>query len=1113
MITNGRYYTGMTGETEQGNEKYSQELKQCIEEAGAFCIDNINSRTYAPGMLLGRIQSGKTRAFIGLMALCFDNDFDMAIILTKCSKALVQQTVKRMMQEFDIFHTGHATIGDVIAQDILDIDFSSTKTIKDRKAAVTAFLHKYKRKKRILIVKKQADNVDRMNMLIEQLTTGNDYKRILLVDDEADVTSIGYGKGYEDDYLSLRRISGAINTARNYLHSEIECAMMQVTATPYALYLQPEEFSNYEIMPIRPARTIVMPTGDGYIGGQYYFIDSQDETSENYEKAKYLPEIVGQEEMGIINGSGKNSSKNAKIKDGRTVKIEDFIAGQSDNPSFALPSFRKWLFDILVGAAIIQSNNGYEEYYVSAVMHAATAKNMHEAEAKLIEEGIKEIRNALFEDINNADVRFFAKESYDDIKRSVEAYGELIVPTFTDVMQKIAYIEDEELSGLISEVDIKRVNSDHDIMKYLDDNGELRLEASITIFVGGQVLDRGITIPNMINFFYGRDPEKMQQDTVVQHCRMFGYRSPVLLSVTRFYTTNRLFGNLREITLRDEILRDRIIKHDDSSVIYLEASGDIRACSPVKIMASEINSIMPERRYLPVGFEIRTGKREAEKVHDYITNVIKENGGFLDKSKTSFSKGQDTDGMYVTVDPETAMDMIKAAYSIIDGYEDGVCNKIEDFEPAFWFSISELNENKSDRVALIVRKDRKLKRFKHGGELYQDAPDDGNNEGALAKILRKDMPVLVLTEQTDPEWKYNFWWPVYYTPDNMNVGIYAEAKTRFDVTEDFRSLKARPVKIGNFQIINDNSLDEQTDALVKATVTQIVNYYNNAFLTDRPVETSKSARVVDCPIYLEAQNKAYSAEYLRKEITALKMKAINITEAAAVPVESSRDMLDYFDKAIEEIANDEVRQKAFECIEQMHLKKYMEKSLINLIERSEDILYRRNESFGLFVPIGYDKFRIHLYTENMEYYLDDIGQRDKEHLLALLFASLAHEMFHAIHFADVMTESGRWSYIRKGREKENRVKESMAEYFALSFCMDALSGKYRETAEKIIREMRDKARFPEDPYCGAIVLEDAEKRKGMHGNKSPAYVKIHDESLDDMLAADEVLLDCKEQKS
>ena len=146
MIINGKYYTSLTGE-ELGNSKYSVELKKQIEEAGQLCLDNLKSNDFSPIMMLGNIQSGKTRAFIGLMSLCFDNDFDMTIILTKCSTALVKQTVSRMSEEFERFKSGNATVGEIVAQDILDIDFHGCECIKDRELEARQFLKRYRGKK------------------------------------------------------------------------------------------------------------------------------------------------------------------------------------------------------------------------------------------------------------------------------------------------------------------------------------------------------------------------------------------------------------------------------------------------------------------------------------------------------------------------------------------------------------------------------------------------------------------------------------------------------------------------------------------------------------------------------------------------------------------------------------------------------------------------------------------------------------------------------------------------------------------------------------------------------------------------------------------------------
>src|SRR5271169_6677529 len=58
---------------------------------------------HRPGILLGKIQGGKTRAFIGIIALAFDNDYDVAIILTKGTKALARQTNARLKSDFREF--------------------------------------------------------------------------------------------------------------------------------------------------------------------------------------------------------------------------------------------------------------------------------------------------------------------------------------------------------------------------------------------------------------------------------------------------------------------------------------------------------------------------------------------------------------------------------------------------------------------------------------------------------------------------------------------------------------------------------------------------------------------------------------------------------------------------------------------------------------------------------------------------------------------------------------------------------------------------------------------------------------------------------------------------
>ena len=67
MEKNGRFYTFKKNE---GNG-YNVELKTCIETTCQFCIENASENSEVkinkPIMLLGKIQSGKTRAYTGLI--------------------------------------------------------------------------------------------------------------------------------------------------------------------------------------------------------------------------------------------------------------------------------------------------------------------------------------------------------------------------------------------------------------------------------------------------------------------------------------------------------------------------------------------------------------------------------------------------------------------------------------------------------------------------------------------------------------------------------------------------------------------------------------------------------------------------------------------------------------------------------------------------------------------------------------------------------------------------------------------------------------------------------------------------------------------------------------
>ena len=166
-------------------------------------------------------------------------------------------------------------------------------------------------------------------------------------------------------------------------------------------------------------------------------------------------------------------------------------------------------------------------------------------------------------------------------------------------------------SSLIErEILVETINSENDVQSFLDESGQLKLRTPINIFIGGQCLDRGITLANLIGFYYGRRPNNFQQDTVMQHSRMYGYRSKAQLAVTRFYTEQSIYNAMKEMHSIDCSLREQLQNTNEQSVVFIQKSskGNIIPCSPNKILLSDTKIIKSFKRILPVGFQTNSAK-------------------------------------------------------------------------------------------------------------------------------------------------------------------------------------------------------------------------------------------------------------------------------------------------------------------------------------------------------------------------------------------------------------------------------------------------------------------------------------------------------------------------
>jgi Type III restriction enzyme, res subunit len=297
--------------------RYSDYDKQCIRRTVERLLSTETSAD-KPGMLLGKIQSGKTKTFLGAIALGFDNGFDIAIILTKGTKALTRQTIERVRREFAPFN---------------DRDQLQIYDIMTLPSGLTGYELS---QKLIFVVKKQSDNMDRLAKVFRETYTQLASKRVLIIDDEADYASIGFRNSKEEG-LIINRTARQIDALRQVLP---ESAFLQVTATPYSLYLQPEDLviQGIEFKPIRPAFTELVPVHAEYIGSDYYF----DRSQEHETVASFLYQPLTIEDFQILHHD-----------DRRRFKIEDCLTSK------AIESLRNAICNFIVGGCIRRLQDEY----------------------------------------------------------------------------------------------------------------------------------------------------------------------------------------------------------------------------------------------------------------------------------------------------------------------------------------------------------------------------------------------------------------------------------------------------------------------------------------------------------------------------------------------------------------------------------------------------------------------------------------------------------------------------------------------------------------------------------------------------------------------------------
>ena len=696
--------------------KDDDQLAACIDRV-VKQLEDTSTTGDRPGMLLGKIQSGKTRAFVGVIARAFDRGFDIAIVFTKGTKTLSAQTVARLANDLREFIDDD----EMLVFDIMQPPGKLTRSEQRRKL--------------VIVAKKQAKNLERMIHFFDTDYPDLKGRRVLIVDDEADLASVRFVRKKDQPDIEQGTIADQMDAMRRLVG---KVAYLQVTATPYSLYLQPdsygiEEDEGYVFKPKRPAFTELLPIHGGYVGGDDYFIAP----IENDPRSFLFVEVPREEQDAL------------RKPDQRRIRRERVLDSPNTNGlvravvTFVLAAcLRRW-----------QQAEAHEKLRKYAmVIHNDTQKAAHAWQDQIIEWVFDTATDAAAN--HPQTLRPIFDAAYADLKASIEADRGRI-PKSKEAFEIL--VEALQSGDVVRET----VNSDHAVMALLDERAELKLRTPFNIFVGGSILDRGITIPNLIAFYYGRNPKTMQADTVLQHSRMYGNRDRRDLAVTRFYTSRDVYGRLYTINEFENALRGAFESGaHEQGVVFIQAdsANRVRPCAPNKVLLSNVVAVRPSGLYLPTGFQTKTGRELAMADRELKTLIPRE---ARDQQK------------FVEIDQGTALHIIAIVEKTLNfsdnEFEWNAMRGLLDY-------YSDVRDGGDGKVLLLVETGRRLSRAASGDKSGLSILGGGTIRSLVLDPLRAK-PALILLQQEgtkDLGWSgHPFWWPILAAPGTVQPCVFA----------------------------------------------------------------------------------------------------------------------------------------------------------------------------------------------------------------------------------------------------------------------------------------------------------------------------------------------------
>lgn len=398
-----------------------------------------------------------------------------------------------------------------------------------------------------------------------------------------------------------------INRLIELLITEHRAYLLQVTATPQAIFLQNPNSK------FRPKEHLYFPPGPDYLGGNFFYPINNSEDA----KDPYVFQATEDDELNALQNS-------------QSLELP--------------PGLKDSIFIFLLTAAY---RIGYEkDRQCNYLLHPSAKTFDHNLIYMKIDKYVRDIQNTL----NDQNVLAGFQKAYLNLKATKPQ-----LPTLQELMREV------------NRTAIKVV-----IVNSAPGNTSRELPSiGANIFIGGNVLSRGIVIPRLQTIYYCRTAKTLTIDTYWQHSRAFGYdRDPALV---RLFMPPRLYSAFVQIGDSNAQLFNMLQNSETDQIQIITPKG-----------------FSPTRSAV---VEDLAGDCISGGAHHFPVNPNQSNVERLDKLLTDFAD----DELYFLIDPEFAIELLKA------------CKEDELGQiPSEQFEYAIRNINRDKQVVLIVKRDRSI---------------------------------------------------------------------------------------------------------------------------------------------------------------------------------------------------------------------------------------------------------------------------------------------------------------------------------------------------------------------------------------------------------------------